>query len=350
LTACNKTEAGSGVGGSTQRNAVQSAEPQMAAPQNGDMVAAISTSEGTIYVRLFDAYAPQAVENFRLLAQAGSYNDTLFHRVVEEFVIQGGDTGNGGQSAWGTPFAVEACDALRHYAGALCMAAGPGGNGSQFYIVAAPQNSVVQQTQEQLAEAGVRSEVVYTYAQAGGTPHLDGTDTVFGQVYAGMDVVDTICSVRTNEEQRPATDIPILSVEVGVFPLAAPVAGSAGSAAQKACLSKTGPDGVRGYVPAHYAGGFVQNICICHFGIAANYFLGCAAIPVCRFGHCCLRHHFRHHRCCPHCVFRAGWYKPRLQACLGYAHSSFAFGRRAVLSFMGPSPGAPPPAAPFRAN
>lgn len=230
LTACNKTEAGSGVGGSTQRSAVQSAEVQLAAPAEGDMVAVIATPKGYIYLRLFDDYAPQAVENFRLLASAGSYKDTLFHRVVEDFVIQGGDTGNGGQSAWGTPFAVEACDALRHYAGAVCMAAGPEGNGSQFYIVAAPQNSVPQQTQQQLTEAGVRSEVVQTYAQAGGAPHLDGTDTVFGQVYAGMDVVDAICGVRTDEEGRPTADIQILTIVVGIFPLAAPVSSNIDSA------------------------------------------------------------------------------------------------------------------------
>lgn len=211
-----------GAGGSTTRSAVQSSEAQFAMPAEGDLVAVITTTKGVIQVRLFDTYTPQAVENFRLLSEEGYYDNTLFHRVVKDFIIQGGDatgTGRGGQSAWGTPFRTEAYEALRHYAGALCMAPTDEGHQSQFYIVAAPQDSVPEAAQQQLMDAGVRSEVVQAYAQAGGAPYLDGTDTVFGQVYAGMDVVDAICNVRTDENGRPASDVTVLRIEVGSYPL-----------------------------------------------------------------------------------------------------------------------------------
>lgn len=222
LCACNGapsfSSSAQGHAGSALRTTVQSSEEQFAPPTAGSIVARLQTSLGNIDILLFPQYAPLAVENFRLLAESNYYQGALFHRVVENFVIQGGDpTGDGGQSAWGEPFPVELCGKLRHYAGALCMvntAGPPGENGSQFYIVAAPQGGVSEETQQALLTAGIGEGVVDAYAQAGGAPHLDNTDTVFGQVYAGMDVVDAIAATKTDEDEKPRKDIEILGLQV----------------------------------------------------------------------------------------------------------------------------------------
>ncbi|MFV0413040.1 MAG: peptidylprolyl isomerase [Oscillospiraceae bacterium] len=228
---CGTQNPGQGQGGSRTRSAVTSAEAQFAAPAEGDLVAVIETSKGTIAAKLFPGYAPQAVKNFTLLAQRQTYNGTSFHRVIQDFIIQGGDptgSGTGGESAWGVPFPNEISDKLHHYSGALCMASATGEAGqnqSQFYIVATPQNSVPEAAQQALAAAGVREAVVSAYAEAGGAPYLDNTATVFGQVYLGMDVVDAICASSTNANQSPKTTIEILSVAVQAY--AAPAASAA---------------------------------------------------------------------------------------------------------------------------
>jgi len=148
--------------------------------------ATIETNQGSIGVDLFDEDAPKTVENFLKLARDGYYDGVIFHRVIENFMIQGGDptgTGSGGPG-------YEFEDEINKHAvqrGALAMAnAGPNTNGSQFFIVTADA-----------------------------CPWLDGLHTVFGQVTSGMDVVDDISHVDTDMQDRPLSEVRIDSVAVG---------------------------------------------------------------------------------------------------------------------------------------
>lgn len=220
MAACGEVPSSSeaGAGGSTKRNPVASDELQFQYPTEGCLVALFETTKGNFQVVLFPDYAPQAVENFRLLVEGGFYARTEFHRVLPEFVIQGGLGDGGSQSAWGNTFPPEITDKLHHYTGALCMVPDENGmHGSQFYIVAAPQTSVPEEMQQTLRGAGVREAVVNAYAQAGGAPYLDNTATVFGQVYSGMDVVDSICATNTDDAQRPKTAIVVTAITVYDF-------------------------------------------------------------------------------------------------------------------------------------
>ena len=146
----------------------------------------MNTSHGTIALELFDEDAPKTVENFRKLAGDGFYDGIIFHRVIPDFMIQGGcpqGTGTGGP---GYTFEDEIND-HKVVRGALAMAnAGPNTNGSQFFIV--------------------------TTAEA---PWLDGKHTVFGEVSDGMDVVDRIGATQTDSRDRPvdAIGIDTLTVE-----------------------------------------------------------------------------------------------------------------------------------------
>ena len=173
------------------------------------------TSKGTIEIRLFPTVAPKTVENFITHAENGYYNDVIFHRVIKDFMIQGGDpqgTGMGGESIWGGKFEDEISKDLFHFHGALSMAnAGPGTNGSQFFIVHA---STAPATKVQFEQAGYPSEAIDKYLEVGGTPHLDGRHTVFGQVTAGADVVDAIANTQVGAEDRPTSDIKIKEIKI----------------------------------------------------------------------------------------------------------------------------------------
>ncbi|MCL2884520.1 MAG: peptidylprolyl isomerase [Oscillospiraceae bacterium] len=153
-----------------------------------DITAIIHTSMGDITIKLFTDQAPKAVENFLTHAANRYYDGVIFHRVIPDFMVQGGDptgTGRGGESIWGEPFADECRSTLPCVRGALAMAnAGPGTNGSQFFII-----------------------------QAESTPWLDGKHTVFGQVTAGMDVVDAMAAAPRDRRDKPLTDIAIQSIE-----------------------------------------------------------------------------------------------------------------------------------------
>ncbi|MBP3301260.1 MAG: peptidylprolyl isomerase [Clostridia bacterium] len=173
------------------------------------------TSMGDISVKFFPEQAPKAVENFVTHAKNGYYNGLIFHRVIPDFMIQGGDptgTGCGGESIWGRPFPDEFSRQLFNLRGALSMAnSGPNTNGSQFFIVQAStvDPRMMAQVREIYPEEGAAD-----YAELGGTPWLDFRHTVFGQVFAGMDVVDTICAVPRNGMDKPLEDVVIQSVEV----------------------------------------------------------------------------------------------------------------------------------------
>ncbi|NCQ19039.1 MAG: peptidylprolyl isomerase [Ignavibacteria bacterium CG22_combo_CG10-13_8_21_14_all_37_15] len=153
-------------------------------------VAVIKTTMGTIEILLFDELVPKTVENFVGLAEKGYYNGIIFHRVIENFMIQGGDptgTGRGGESFWGKAFADEFNMDLKHETpGVLSMAnAGPNTNGSQFFITLVP------------------------------TPWLDGKHSIFGHVLKGMEVVEAIGKVATSQPfNKPLNDVVMETVTI----------------------------------------------------------------------------------------------------------------------------------------
>ncbi|KAF6258919.1 cyclophilin-type peptidyl-prolyl cis-trans isomerase [Scenedesmus sp. NREL 46B-D3] len=145
----------------------------------------IDTSMGSFTVELYYKHAPRTVKNFTELARRGYYDGTKFHRIIRDFMIQGGDptgTGRGGESIYGGKFEDEAHPELRHTgAGILSMAnSGRDTNGSQFFVTLAP------------------------------TPFLDGKHTVFGRVCSGLGVVKRLGNVQTDATDRPTTDVKIL--------------------------------------------------------------------------------------------------------------------------------------------
>lgn len=185
------------------------------------------TSKGDITIKLFPEEAPLAVENFLTHAKNGYYNGLTFHRVIDDFMIQGGDPngdGTGGHSIWyekdtakdnGFGFKNEISDYLYNIRGALSMAnAGPDTNGSQFFIV---QNK--QDWSAQLDSNQYPKKIIEAYKN-GGFPTIsgmmtgDGAYTVFGQVIKGMEVVDTIATVATNDSDKPTEDVTITSIEI----------------------------------------------------------------------------------------------------------------------------------------
>ena len=178
--------------------------------------ATIHTNRGDIKIQLFDDQAPKTVKNFVELAKKGYYNGVIFHRVIPEFMIQGGDptgTGMGGESIYGQAFEDEFSDDLFNLRGALSMAnAGPNTNGSQFFIVQAHQ--VPANMLGQLEAAGYPKEAIEAYKENGGTPWLDHRHTVFGQVYEGMDVVDEIAAVQRDAADRPLYDVTIEGIDI----------------------------------------------------------------------------------------------------------------------------------------
>ncbi len=154
------------------------------------VVAIIKTNMGRIELELFETSAPKTVENFVGLANKGYYNGVIFHRVIDNFMIQGGDptgTGRGGESIWGKPFEDEIVDTLKFdKPGLFAMAnAGPNTNGSQFFITTVP------------------------------TPWLNGHHTIFGRVINGMNVVNSISKVSTSKPfDKPINDVIMESVTI----------------------------------------------------------------------------------------------------------------------------------------
>jgi len=148
--------------------------------------ATLHTNQGAIEVEFFDDDAPKTVENFRKLAQDGFYDGVVFHRIIKDFMIQGGDPTGTGTGGPGYTFEDE-INEHKIVRGVLAMAnAGPNTNGSQFFIVT-----------------------------AAATPWLDGKHTVFGQVTSGMDVVEKLDALPTDGRDRPREDATIERVELG---------------------------------------------------------------------------------------------------------------------------------------
>lgn len=188
-------------------------------PKAGDKIATIQTDKGDIKVMFFPSVAPKAVENFITHSEKGYYDGLIFHRVIKDFMIQGGDptgTGRGGESIWGSPFKNEVSDTLHNFRGALAMAnSGKDTNGSQFFIVQAGPVSEANMTQfETQRGQDFPDNVKKKYEEVGGAPWLDGGYTVFGQVIEGMDVVDKIASVDVDANSKPLTPIKIVKITV----------------------------------------------------------------------------------------------------------------------------------------
>lgn len=240
-------------------------------PEEGEKVAVLHTSMGDICLRFFPEAAPKAVENFLTHIENGYYNGVTFHRVINDFMIQGGDPkgdGTGGESIWGESFEDEFDQKLLNIRGALSMAnSGANTNGSQFFINQAKADSFTGKSSmevgkvyanciynyeyyiEYYASYGqdftsvcsdvfefinlsggvaplsylVPDEVWTVYEQNGGNINLDGAwrdgrgHTVFGQVYKGMDIVDKIAAVEVDNNNKPTEDIIITSAETMLY-------------------------------------------------------------------------------------------------------------------------------------
>ena len=181
--------------------------------------ATIKTNKGDMKFNLYDDLAPKTVENFVTHAKNGYYDGLIFHRVIKDFMIQGGDptgTGCGGESIWGAPFQDEFNLDERNYYGALSMAnSGPNTNGSQFFIVQAKEvpNTLIEQMEE-LKDNGYPQQVIDKYKEVGGTPWLDFHHTVFGEITDGTDVLEDIASTRTGMGDKPVYDVVIETIEI----------------------------------------------------------------------------------------------------------------------------------------
>ena len=270
ITACGRKGTGNDATTNTVKTAYEDKELgfQLEMPAAGEQIAVMHTSMGDISIRFFPEAAPKAVENFITHAKNGYYNNVTFHRVIKDFMIQGGDpqgTGAGGESIWGTNFEDEFDQKLLNLRGSLSMAnAGPATNGSQFFInqgdaTAFGQRSKYAYTEEdvaslksqydELVKANGKNTVeayygtwddvlaqymplVYDsvpeaawelYEKYGGNITLDGAfrrkggHTVFGQVFAGMDIVDAIAAVETDSNDKPTTAVTITSIDITTY-------------------------------------------------------------------------------------------------------------------------------------
>lgn len=190
--------------------------PQLNVNEENKPMAIIKTNYGDVQIAFFPSEAPQAVENFIKLSEVGYYDNTTFHRVINDFMIQGGDptaTGAGGESIWNRPFDDEFSSHLYNLRGAISMAnAGPNTNGSQFFIVQnkkLPNNLV-----DQMKNANFPEKIIDYYVNHGGTPWLDFRHTVFGQVVKGMNVVDSIAKTKVDENDKPLSPVIINKIEI----------------------------------------------------------------------------------------------------------------------------------------
>ena len=180
-------------------------------------LATIKTNHGDLRIKLFPEHAPKTVANFVALSKDGYYDGVIFHRIIKDFMIQGGDptgTGMGGEAIYGESFEDEFSEELYNIRGALSMAnAGPNTNGSQFFIV---QNQHLPYSKKEIARGGWPEPIAEIYAEQGGTPHLDRRHTVFGQLVdaESFAVLDTIAAVETGAMDKPVEDVVIETIEI----------------------------------------------------------------------------------------------------------------------------------------
>lgn len=215
---------------------------QLEMPQKNEEIAIVNTSMGQFKLRFFPEAAPKAVENFKTHSKNGYYNGRIFHRVIKNFMIQGGDpngNGTGGESIWGNPFEDEFSDKLFNITGAVAMAnSGKNTNGSQFFInQGGKENFGGWEYFEKVYEkyknnknaniidmSKITPEIKDLYNNNGGNPHLDGAfnsqnkgHTVFAQVFDGMDIINKIASVETDSSDKPLENVVIENIEISTF-------------------------------------------------------------------------------------------------------------------------------------
>lgn len=193
------------------------------APEEGEKIVVMTVAGyGDVTFRLFSDLMPKAAENFLTLAEEGYYDGIIFHRVIADFMIQGGDptgTGRGGESCWGGKFDGGTNKQLIHLPGALCYAnsGGTATDGSQFYVVTGSTGltqeklDYYQNEYDVINAAYMNYDITYTdeakelYIEHGGAPHLDGGYTVFGQVIDGLDIIYQISYTETDTNPKSAT-------------------------------------------------------------------------------------------------------------------------------------------------
>ncbi len=221
---------------------------QLEMPEKGEEIAVVTMETGEVFkLRFFPEEAPKAVYNFKLHALQGYYDGLIFHRVIENFMIQGGDPegkGTGGESVWGQAFADEFHKNLLNIDGSVSMAnSGANTNGSQFFINATGGMTsnweYFQQAYEQYKEnaemfdamgigtvdmSKIDDNVKKLYEEQGGNPTLDGYystagtgHTVFAQVFEGMENVYTLSQADTDGNDKPVEDMVIQSVEIVAY-------------------------------------------------------------------------------------------------------------------------------------
>lgn len=211
-------------------------------PKEGEEIVVMTIkNKGEIKIKLFSELLPKACANFIGLAKHGYYDGLTFHRIIADFMIQGGDpdgTGMGGSSVWGIDFDENGGYSLKggagsqfdggsskylyHVNGALAYAnsGATSTDGSQFFIVVGNKLSedVVRQYNSMYSSMELTDAAVKAYTENGGSPFLDGSYTVFGQVFEGMDLVNDICNnTETDENDKPVSDVVIESVKVIVY-------------------------------------------------------------------------------------------------------------------------------------
>ncbi|MGN1090860.1 MAG: peptidylprolyl isomerase [Huintestinicola sp.] len=193
-------------------------------PEIGEKIAVIDVKDyGKIKIKLFPEAAQKGVENFTGLIEMNYYDELIFHRIIPNFMIQGGDprgNGTGGNSIWGEKFDGGIPEGLYHFTGAVAYAnsGATSTNGSQFYIVNTP-DGYMQNTCEELmaydpSKYNWSQNVIDMYNEKGGVPFLDGGYTVFGQVFEGIDVVRAIANVETDENDKPLTQVKMESIRM----------------------------------------------------------------------------------------------------------------------------------------
>lgn len=218
---------------------------QLEKPNSGEEIAVVKTNRGDFKIRFFPEKAPKAVENFKGLAEKGYYNNLIFHRVIKDFMVQGGDpngTGTGGESLWGEDFEDEFSEDLFNITGAVAMAnRGPNTNGSQFFINnQSPSNFMGWNNFEEYYKmykrnpsafeqryggtvdmSKITDDIKRLYEENGGSPMLDGYyntahkgHTVFGQVFEGIETVDKISNSEVDENDKPKEDVIIKKISL----------------------------------------------------------------------------------------------------------------------------------------
>ncbi|MBR5712073.1 MAG: peptidylprolyl isomerase [Lachnospiraceae bacterium] len=207
---------------------------QLKTPAQGDICAEfVVEGHGSIFVRLFPEEAGKAVENFKTLAGGGKYDGIKINRVVEDYIVQAGDKeglGVSGESIYGGGFANEISENLRPLRGALCMAnlGDPGSNTIQFFFVQTKaavvrglrdplDNRFHMTLEDYLKEAyatELTTEELAVYEKYGGAPWLYGHNTVFGQIYEGYEVLDSLMSVKVTSRLRPNPPVTITQVRI----------------------------------------------------------------------------------------------------------------------------------------